>query len=292
MLPVVATVAATECAICLQPPCHPVVLPCSHAFCFLCAKGICNLRQKCAMCRKGYGGAASVLMLESASKASASMLGTASNYRQSQTFTKVCLDHGNMINESCTPTPHSMRSAHGIRSIPPDYILNPKFLTPEEVPMVTEPVAPPPPDSYQWFYEGRNGWWQYDDRTSEELEQAYTNKETKCDILVAGFLYTVDFEHMMQYRQHEPGRRRRIKRDRADATKKGVAGIRASLLPSTSTGDVKDTVQDSPPSTSKDISATQDSSPSTADKDGPVDLSQPLTTLVLGDDDPHQVQHV
>ncbi|UYV79509.1 hypothetical protein LAZ67_17002943, partial [Cordylochernes scorpioides] len=49
-------------------------------------------------------------MLESAAKASASMLGTASNYRQSQTFTKVCLDQGAMINESCTPTPHSMRS--------------------------------------------------------------------------------------------------------------------------------------------------------------------------------------
>ncbi|UYV77604.1 hypothetical protein LAZ67_15001689 [Cordylochernes scorpioides] len=61
---------------------------------------------------RDYGGAASVLMLESAAKASASMLGTASNYKQSQTFTKVCLDHGAMINESCTPTPHSMR---GIR---------------------------------------------------------------------------------------------------------------------------------------------------------------------------------
>ncbi|UYV77283.1 hypothetical protein LAZ67_15000335 [Cordylochernes scorpioides] len=58
----------------------------------------------------GYGGAVSVLMLESAAKASASMLGTASNYWQSQTFTKVCLDHGAMINESCTPIPHSMRS--------------------------------------------------------------------------------------------------------------------------------------------------------------------------------------
>ncbi|UYV70401.1 hypothetical protein LAZ67_7002912 [Cordylochernes scorpioides] len=58
----------------------------------------------------GIRGAVSVLMLESAAKASASMLGTASNYRQSQTFTKVCLDHGAMINESCTPIPHSMRS--------------------------------------------------------------------------------------------------------------------------------------------------------------------------------------
>ncbi|UYV65628.1 IPP [Cordylochernes scorpioides] len=62
---------------------------------------------------QGYGGAASVLMLESAAKASASMLGMASNYSQSQTFTKVCLDHGAMINQSCTPTPHSMK---GIRN--------------------------------------------------------------------------------------------------------------------------------------------------------------------------------
>ncbi|UYV61213.1 PGBD5 [Cordylochernes scorpioides] len=57
---------------------------------------------------EGYGGAASVLMLESAAKAS--MLGMTSNYRQSQTFSKVCLDHGAMINESCTPIPYSMRS--------------------------------------------------------------------------------------------------------------------------------------------------------------------------------------
>ena len=27
-----------ECAICLQPCMHPVQLPCSHVFCFLCAK--------------------------------------------------------------------------------------------------------------------------------------------------------------------------------------------------------------------------------------------------------------
>ncbi|UYV84036.1 hypothetical protein LAZ67_X000937 [Cordylochernes scorpioides] len=58
---------------------------------------------------QGYGGTASVLMLESAAKEPASMLGMASKYRQSQTFTKVCLDHGAMINESFTPTPYSMR---------------------------------------------------------------------------------------------------------------------------------------------------------------------------------------
>ncbi|UYV61874.1 hypothetical protein LAZ67_1006915 [Cordylochernes scorpioides] len=67
----------------------------------------------------GYGGAASVLMLESAAKASASMLEMASNYWQSQTFTKVCLDHGAMINESCTPTPHSMRSVVDLHAASP-----------------------------------------------------------------------------------------------------------------------------------------------------------------------------
>ncbi|UYV81986.1 hypothetical protein LAZ67_21000298 [Cordylochernes scorpioides] len=64
---------------------------------------------------QGYGGAASVLMLESAAKAS--MLGTASNYRPSQTFTKVCLDHGTMINKSCTPTPHSKLEEHKLMEL-------------------------------------------------------------------------------------------------------------------------------------------------------------------------------
>ncbi|UYV70951.1 hypothetical protein LAZ67_8001212 [Cordylochernes scorpioides] len=58
----------------------------------------------------GYGGAPSVLILESPRKLTASMLGTASNYRQNQTITKVCLYHGVMINKSCTPIPHSMIS--------------------------------------------------------------------------------------------------------------------------------------------------------------------------------------
>ncbi|UYV73469.1 hypothetical protein LAZ67_10003549 [Cordylochernes scorpioides] len=34
---------------------------------------------------------------------------------QSQTFTKMCLDHGGMINESCTPIPHSREITHEIR---------------------------------------------------------------------------------------------------------------------------------------------------------------------------------
>lgn len=37
------------------------------------------------------------------------------------------------------------------------------------------------------------GWWQYDERTSQDIEEAYQKKENTV-ILVAGHLYMVDFE--------------------------------------------------------------------------------------------------
>ncbi|KAJ8971329.1 hypothetical protein NQ317_012296 [Molorchus minor] len=81
---------------------------------------------------------------------------------------------------------------------------------------------------YQWFYEGRNGWWQYDERTSKELEVSYKSGEKTCELLIAGFLYIVDLENMLQLRRNDPSRRRRIKRDFATVPKKGVAGLRTS----------------------------------------------------------------
>lgn len=47
-----------------------------------------------------------------------------------------------------------------------------------------------------------------------------------CSILVAGFLYTVDFQEMLQYRKNDPSRQRRVKRDLSSIPKKGVAGLR------------------------------------------------------------------
>lgn len=80
---------------------------------------------------------------------------------------------------------------------------------------------------YVWFYEGRNGWWQYDEKTSTEVEKSFKTGKRSCTLLIAGFLYVVDFENMFQTRKNEPGRRRRIKRDKPGAESKGVAGIRA-----------------------------------------------------------------
>ena len=41
-----------ECAVCLQTCIHPVKLPCTHIFCFLCVKGAANQSRRCALCRQ------------------------------------------------------------------------------------------------------------------------------------------------------------------------------------------------------------------------------------------------
>ncbi len=79
---------------------------------------------------------------------------------------------------------------------------------------------------HSWFYEGHNGWWQYDERTSAELESHRRAGSRTCEVLIAGYVYVIDLELMLQSRRDEPARRRRIKRDRAEAPKKGIAGLR------------------------------------------------------------------
>lgn len=72
------------------------------------------------------------------------------------------------------------------------------------------------------------GWWQYDRRTCFDIEEAYKSGEKHCTILVAGYVYIVDFEQMLQQRQNDPSRQRQVKRDLASVPKKGVAGLRMS----------------------------------------------------------------
>lgn len=65
------------------------------------------------------------------------------------------------------------------------------------------------------------GWWQYDERTSRELEACYKAGERTCELLIAGFLYVADLDAMLQMRRNDHSRRRRIKRDLASVPKKG-----------------------------------------------------------------------
>lgn len=55
------------------------------------------------------------------------------------------------------------------------------------------------------------GWWQYDERTCQEIEDAYKKAQKQCTILVAGNLYIVDFDQMLQKRQTDPSRKRQVK---------------------------------------------------------------------------------
>ncbi|XP_034238232.1 E3 ubiquitin-protein ligase RNF146 isoform X2 [Thrips palmi] len=132
----------------------------------------------------------------------------------------------------------SRRCAMCRQDIPLDYLDHPQLL---EIPTPAEKEAFE--DGYQWFYEGRSGWWQYDERTSRELEAAYKSGQRTCELLIVGQLYIADFDAMLQLRRNDLSRRRRIKRDLASIPKKGIAGLRLEGAPSS--GD-----EPSPPSPS------------------------------------------
>lgn len=117
----------------------------------------------------------------------------------------------------------SKRCALCRQEVPEDFLERPTLLSPEELKASASGKAP---GEYAWYYEGRNGWWQYDERTSRELEDAFAKGKKTAEMLIAGFLYVADLENMVQYRRNEHGRRRKMKRDVVDIPKKGVAGLR------------------------------------------------------------------
>lgn len=117
----------------------------------------------------------------------------------------------------------SRRCALCRQHIPPDFVEKPTVVDKDAIKAKLEEEG----DSYHWFYEAKNGgWWMYEERTSLEIEKAYGDKEQTVRLQISGFTYVVDFGKMVQYREHFPNRRRKIKRDvvRTDSVK-GVAGI-------------------------------------------------------------------
>ncbi|XP_026175179.1 E3 ubiquitin-protein ligase rnf146-like [Mastacembelus armatus] len=132
---------------------------------------------------------------------------------------------------------HSKRCALCRQEVPEDFLERPVLLSPEELKAAAAGLSRSgvtgdnSREDYTWYYEGRNGWWQYDERTSRELEEAFTKGRKSTEMLIAGFLYVADLENMVQYRRNEHGRRRKIKRDVVDIPKKGVAGLRLDPEP-------------------------------------------------------------
>lgn len=74
-----------------------------------------------------------------------------------------------------------------------------------------------------------SGWWQYDERTSKDIEDAYKQGKPFCEVSIAGKIYIIDFDEMEQKQKQEILRSRRIKRDFSNIPKKGISGIRTTV---------------------------------------------------------------
>lgn len=87
-----------------------------------------------------------------------------------------------------------------------------------------------------WLYESRgSGWWRFERRQEKELEVAFHSGAETHELLIAGFLYTIDFKLMLQYKkglQASTPAARKIRRIVGDELNKerasliGVAGLR------------------------------------------------------------------
>lgn len=138
----------------------------------------------------------------------------------------------------------SKRCALCRQEIPSDFFNDPKLLCENEIKEKSLSIFD---EGYQWFYEGRNGWWQYDERTSLELENRYKQGDKMFELLIAGFLYVIDLENMRQFRRNDQTRRRRIRRDLRNVPGiKGIAGLKfhgdESVRPSGDGGEANQTV--------------------------------------------------
>ena len=88
-------------------------------------------------------------------------------------------------------TTQSKRCAMCRREVPEDYLQNPELLGKLDLHAVTEKGFDDAGECWQWLYEGRNGWWLYDERTSQEVERCFKNGDQRCELLIAGFLYII-----------------------------------------------------------------------------------------------------
>lgn len=69
------------------------------------------------------------------------------------------------------------------------------------------------------------GWWKYDERSNEDIEEASKQNLNAIQILICGELYIIDFKQKVQYPKKNPSRKRYIKRDLNFQNAKGVAGL-------------------------------------------------------------------
>jgi len=112
--------------------------------------------------------------------------------------------------------------------IAPGYLEKREILARVSEDLNDTPPMEAPQDEWQWFYEGRNGWWRFEARTNEELEETFLSGQMSMELMIVGTIYILDFTRMEQYQKERPNKKRKIKRDLKTSDCKGVAGVAKS----------------------------------------------------------------
>ena len=163
------------------------------------------------------------------------------------------------------------------------------FNNPELVEKLKESDSETDENACVWFYEGRNGWWQYDMRNSREIEEKHNSGVDSTELLIAGHLYVIDFRNMHQHRVNNARRIRKIKRDLISIPKKGVAGLRKMTKPESEPGDC-DTDQLASPIDPSDLQSFHDSEAQSVNREVTTDdvdaLASSLQNVAFSQRDP------
>ncbi|OWA52040.1 hypothetical protein BV898_16497 [Hypsibius exemplaris] len=182
------------CCVCTDAPLHPIRLPCSHIFCFLCIKGVFLTDPKCPMCRAD--------------------------------IPRKCIEEPKVFGESPKTQGSRKRKKPPTSSSSSSHTTTPTPVTSLQTSVTSPQTSVTSPARQVWLYEARDGrWWQYDERTLAAIEDAQHKGMTDLEVVLAGRIYVLDFAGKVQMRKDNPALKRQMKKDFVDGTVKGVAGL-------------------------------------------------------------------
>ena len=113
------------------------------------------------------------------------------------------------------------------KDIPDDYLDSSQVLTEALEDVKGEDEGSSSNQEWSWFYEGRNGWWRFEERNNDDLEEAFLSGRQELETIICGHLYVINFVRMEQYQKNFPTRKRKIKRDLKSCDSKGIAGLQS-----------------------------------------------------------------
>ncbi|XP_017490161.1 PREDICTED: E3 ubiquitin-protein ligase rnf146-like [Rhagoletis zephyria] len=245
---------ADKCPICWNAFAHKISLPCAHEFCFLCAKGAVLRSLRCPMCRgdvpadffdnctinnenvniatfdgnyhwyyEGRNGwwlfdARVSLEIEEQYQKRLTMLAAAAVASASAAAAVAATT--SPIAASSTPSSSGQHTDSGVIVIDDNDDDEEDHYDSEES---SDSDEEDESDDADLGGGGGSG------RPRRRAGNNDSQPMDQCEVMIAGFMYTIDFRHMIQYRRDSPSRTRKIKRDQAEANTKGIAGLRGNI---------------------------------------------------------------